>query len=66
MINNKHITKQITYGDKYDKNRLDEGSLKCVCNGMVEILNKVVRVGLIEKMIFESIFKGDVKSPKAF
>ena len=35
-------------------------------HGMVEILNKVVRVGLIEKMIFESIFKGDVKSPKAF
>lgn len=35
-------------------------------SGTVEILNKVVRVGLIEKMPFESIFEGDVKSSKPF
>ena len=37
-----------------------------VGSGTVEILNKVVRVGLIEKMTFETIFEGDVKSSKAF
>lgn len=33
--------------------------------GTVEILKKVVRTGLIEKMTVESIFEGDMKSSKA-
>lgn len=37
-----------------------------VGSGTVELLNKVVRIGLIEKMTVESIFEKDVKSSKAF